>query len=407
MNNQQILVGVCGGVAAYKALDVISALRKQGHTVCVAMTPSATHFVSPLTFAAVSGQPVLTDLIPSGESGSLEDQYPHLYPATRCDLFVLLPATANSIARLAHGLGDDVVSCSALSLPAKCRRIFCPSMNVEMWEQGVVQENVSRLETAGWERIGPAAGHLACGMTGVGRLASAEEILNALDKQRDADPLNLHNKKVLILSGPTREHLDPVRYIGNPSSGKMGQAIADTAAAAGADVQFVTGPVPGNHLPNSTVQVQKVISAEDMLAAGRQHAGSADIIIYVAAVADYRPIQSESTKRPKSAGNISLELTATPDIAATLCADKHPDQVAIGFALQTENGERYAIDKLKRKNLDGIVLNYTDSLGADDGNFTFIRRNRNGETDATNWGRLDKTVCARRILIAARDLSPS
>jgi len=423
MSGKTILIGVTGGVAAYKALEVCSRLRKAGHRVQVAMTKSATQFVTPLSFAAVSGSPVIADEFRPATSGSLEEWYPHLYPATQCDLFAVIPATANTIANIAQGRGCDPVSTSALSLTQDCRRIFCPAMNVEMWQQQTVQDNVTRLGELGWEQLGPEAGHLACGMTGQGRLSEPVDIVAAiltalselpLDTNSDvnADPKAkassesslLNQKRVLILSGPTREHMDPVRYIGNPSSGKMGLSLARRAAALGADVRFITGPVPMTNLPNSTVKVQKVVSAEDMLSAAQAEFDAADVILYVAAVADYRPAQAFSEKQPKRESDLALQLVPTPDIAATLCAKKRDVQVAIGFALQTEDGQRRAIGKLERKNLDGIVLNYLDTLGADDGRFTFIQRGDDPEGELQDWGRLNKDECAQRILDQAEAL---
>ena len=242
-----VLVGVTGGVAAYKAVEIVSALRKEGHEVTVAMTEAAQRFVTPLTFAAVSGRPVLTHPVPQDDADTVEETYPHLYPATRADVFVVVPCTANTLAKLAHGMGDDIVSCSALSLPATCARMVCPAMNLEMWNQPVVQENLDTLERRGWVRIGPEAGHLACGMSGPGRLARPRDILQVVRQHLSGFPA-LDGRRVLILSGPTREHIDPIRFIGNPSSGKMGRALAEAAAAAGAEVDFVTGLVSDDEI---------------------------------------------------------------------------------------------------------------------------------------------------------------
>lgn len=404
-----ILVGVTGGIAAYKVLEVVSSLRKAGHVVRVAMTPSAQKFVAPLSFAGVSGQAVLTASFPEVGSGTMEDWYPHLYPATEADLFLLAPATANGIGQVANGLGRDVVSTSALSLRADCARVFCPAMNVEMWEQATVRTNVARLEDLGWHRVGPTAGHLACGMAGQGRLAEPSEILAAVESQLGTalTGKDLAGKRVLVLSGPTREHFDPVRYIGNPSSGKMGREIALAALARGASVEFVSGPVSAANLPgarngaSNRLSIEKVVSAEEMLGAARERFASADIVVYVAAVADYRPVERSETKGAKKSGRLTMELEATPDIAATLCAEKQPGQICIGFALQTDNGEARAREKLARKSLDGIVLNYVDTLGADDGAFTFIP----AHGSLAEWGRLDKETCAGRILDEAAGMA--
>ena len=389
-----VLAAICGGVAAYKAVDVVSRLRKEGMDVHVAMSEAAQEFVTPLTFGAVSGQPVLTTMFPRDPQASGEARFPHLYPSTRADLFILMPATA---AKIAQGLGNDLVSTCALSLPATCRRVFCPSMNVEMWHQPVVQEHVRILEERGWVRVGPDAGLLACGTEGAGRMSEPSEIAETvLGLRRQAG--RLAGKRVLILSGPTREHFDPVRFIGNPSSGKMGKALALEALSAGAEVDFVTGPVADEQLPRGVrLKVHRVVSAEDMLQAAKQVYADADVVIYAAAVADYRPAEVHGTKLPKQAGELVLRLQATPDVAATLNADKRPGQVVIGFALQTNDGVLKAGEKLRGKNLDGIVLNGLDALGGESGTYTFLQHS-GGVSD---WGPLTKRACARRIVDAA------
>ena len=391
------LVGVCGGVAAYQAVEVVSRLRQSGWQVHVALTEAAARFVTPLTFGAVSGQRVLDRMFVDPQAAAGDDLFPHLYPATRADLFLLLPATADMLARIAHGLGSDVVSTSALSLPAACRRVFCPAMNVDMWNQPVVQDNVHTLEQRGWERIGPARGALACGVEGEGRMSEPADILAALNTPPPARP-DLRGRRVLVISGPTREHLDPVRFIGNPSSGRMGQALAEEALAAGATVDFVTGPVPAAHLPRGVTPIP-VTSAEELLQAARARYAAADLVIYAAAVADYRPLARSAEKLPKTGGRLTLELEATPDVAATLNAGKRPGQVAIGFALQTGDGEPAARAKLAAKGLDGIVLNGLDALGGPRGTYTWIARD--GATTADAWGELDKRACARKILAEA------
>ena len=393
-----IVLGICGGIAAYKAVDVASRLRKAGHTVHVAMTEAAAAFVTPLTFAAVSGQPVLDRLLPDADAGG-ERSYPHLYPATRAAAFIVLPATANTLAKLAHGLAPDIVAACALSLPADCARILCPAMNVEMWRNPVVQENLRTLEARGWLRVGPASGALACGMEGEGRLSEPADIVAALDAQLHAARA-LANRRVLVLSGPTREHFDPVRFIGNPSSGKMGRALADAAARAGAQVDFITGPVPEENLPrHANVAVERITSADDLLAAARARFDAADIVIYAAAVADYRPVQYQNEKLPKQPGALTLNLEATPDVAATLNARKRPGQVAIGFALQTHDGAAKAADKMARKQFDGIVLNALDALGGETGGYTWIEPGAAPQA----WGTLAKPDCARRILARAAE----
>lgn len=399
-----MLAGICGGVAAYKAIDVVSRLRKAGAEIHVAMSDAAREFVTPLTFGAVSGQPVLTTLFPRDEQAAGDARYPHLYPATRADLFVLMPATADIVAKIARGEGSDLISTCALSLPATCHRVFCPSMNVEMWHQPVVQENVRLLENRGWVRIGPDAGLLACGMEGAGRMSEPAEIADVLLGLR-ARSRQLAGRRVLIISGPTREHFDPVRYIGNPSTGKMGKALAEEALAAGAEVDFVSGPVAEEHLPRGPrLKVHRVISAQEMLEAARAVYAGADIVVYAAAVADYRPAEYHAEKLPKQTGELVLRLQATPDVSATLNAARRPGQVTIGFALQTHDGLAKAEDKLTRKGLDGIVLNGLDALGGESGTYTFIARSKDGAPAVASWGELGKRACARRILDAAQAL---
>lgn len=396
-----MLAGICGGVAAYKAVDVVSRMRKAGADVHVVMSEAAQEFVTPLTFGAVSGQPVLTTLFPRDPQATGEARYPHLYPATRADLFVLMPATADIMAKIVHGEGSDLVSTCVLSLPAACQRVFCPSMNVEMWHQPVVQANVRELESRGWLRVGPDAGLLACGMEGAGRMSESAEIAEVVLALR-LRAQRLAGRRVLIVSGPTHEHFDPVRFIGNPSTGKMGKALAEEALAAGADVDFVSGPVAEEHLPRgSRLHLHRVISADDMLKAAQAAYAGADVVIYAAAVADYRPAEFQAQKLPKQSGDLMLRLEATPDVAATLNAAKRPGQVTIGFALQTHDGLAKAEDKLKRKGLDGIVLNGLDALGGESGTYTFIGRADDAAVKVTEWGSLSKRTCAQRILDAA------
>jgi phosphopantothenoylcysteine decarboxylase/phosphopantothenate--cysteine ligase len=393
-----VLVGVCGGIAAYKVVDVVSRLRKAGLEVRVAMSHAAQQFVTPLTFSAISGHAVLAALFPADSGTSREEAYPHLYPATRADVFLVAPATADMIAKLVQGLGDDTVSTSALSLPSHCLRVFCPAMNVEMWNQPVVQNNVAQLEQAGWLRVGPEAGELACGMEGQGRMsepAAIEEFVLAALSKRTA----FAGRRLLIISGPTREHLDPVRFIGNPSTGKMGKALAEEALAQGAEVDFVTGPVAENHLPRGPrLHTHPVVSADDMMKKAQSLYDGAHAVVYAAAVADYRPVEFHDKKLPKRDGELTLRLEATPDVAATLNAAKRPGQVTIGFALQTHDGVQKARAKLQKKHLDGIVLNSLDALGGETGTYTYLRADNGHAGDEAAWGLLTKRECARRIL---------
>ena len=402
--SKNILVAVCGGVAAYKALELVSSLRQQGHRVHVAMSDAAKQFVTPLSFSAVSGNAVISDAFPSGEESDLEKTYPHLYPATAADAFILVPATANKIAQIAQGLGTDVVSTSALSLPDSCIRLICPAMNVEMWGNEALQENLLLLEARGWHRVGPEPGHLACGMQGFGRLSSPPTILNALDQLITIQG-RLSGKKVLILSGPTHEHIDPVRYIGNPSSGRMGLALAESAIHAGASVEFISGPVDKAHLPkHEQIKVCNITSADEMLKAAQDVSASADLVLFVAAVADYSPVNSKTDKLPKSDQDLKLELKPTPDIAATLAAQKSPKQSFIGFALQSSKGIDEAKTKLKKKKLDAIVLNHVEAMGSEGASYHWITGP--SDSEVTDWGAMTKKSCADKIIEqAANDLA--
>ena len=394
MKPRNILIGVTGGVAAYKALDVVSALRKQGHRMRVVMTESACQFVQPSSFTAVSGAPAMTSMWTKTPT-TLEEEYPHLYPATETDIFVLVPATANTIAKIAGGFGSDLLSTCCLSLPPECHKFFCPAMNVEMWHNRAVQKNVQKLEADGWQRLGPTSGHLACGMVGEGRLMEPPDILEAMTPLlQNARPLE--GKTLLMLSGPTREHLDPIRFIGNPSSGLMGKALAEEAVRHGAKVRFVTGPVPEDHLPiHPNITLDRITGAQEMLDQARTHLQAADGVLYVAAVADYRPAEPESEKRPKSKEGFELKLVPNPDLAATLNTEKRKDTFTIGFALQTDSGEEAAKQKLKKKGLDGIVLNYPDSMGSTTGHFRYLGKDAD---EFLEWGALNKGEAARKIL---------
>ncbi|MFT5128520.1 MAG: phosphopantothenoylcysteine decarboxylase/phosphopantothenate--cysteine ligase [Rhodothermales bacterium] len=389
-----ILIGVCGGIAAYKVASVTSALKKADCAVHVAMTQAAQEFVRPITFSALSGHPVLSDAFPQAASG--RENYPHLYPATEAGAFILAPATANSIAKIANGIGDELVSTCALSLPPNCARYFCPAMNSEMWAQPSVQANVARLLDLGWIQLGPDSGLLACGVVGPGRMLEPDAITERVLADLRT-PQALAGKHVLILSGPTREHLDPVRFISNHSSGRMGSELAQAAVAAGATVDFVSGPVSAEFLPRSPqVTVHSVISADDML--GAAHAVQADIAIFAAAVADFKPAAVHGGKLPKSADSSQLALTPTADIAATI-ANSVNAPLCIGFALETDDGLAKAQAKAARKNLAAILLNGPDAMGADSGEYTWITA-----SDSFPWGRLSKAVAARRLISHAAAL---
>ncbi len=401
MNDRPIiLAGIGGGIAAYKAVEVVSRLAQAGREVRVAMTAAAQRFVTPTTFASVSRRRVITEMFPSASATDGEDLFPHLYPACRADAMIVVPATADLIAKLACGLGDDVVVGAALALRPETVRLLAPAMNEHMWRQPVVQRNLAALEALGWRRVGPDEGALACGTRGPGRMAEPAAIVETVESALAARRGRLRGRRVLILSGPTREPLDPVRFISNGSTGRMGRALARAAAAAGAAVDFITGPVEPERLPSGpSVSVRRVTTADEMLAAARESATSADIVFFAAAVSDFRPAAVERGKRPKAERGPTLALEPTPDIAVELSRQRPDGQVAIGFALETDDGVARARQKRERKRLDAIVLNGPDAIGAETADYAFI-------TDRTeeDWTGLTKDECARRIMERAAAL---
>ncbi len=399
---RRIHCGICGGIAAYKAAEVVSRLVKAGHDVSVVMTRAACRFIAPLTFQALTRRPVAVEMFPRPSQGRPEDIFPHIYPATDADAFIVLPATADMLAKLAHGQADDLVSAAALTLSEHALRIICPAMNSAMWNNPAVRRNVASLEKDGWIRIGPNPGPLACGGVGPGRLAEPDEIVSVVLRSIGASP-SLANRSVLICSGPTREYFDTVRFISNASTGRMGRAIAEEAAARGAHVTFVTGPVAPSQLPQrENIEIINVTSASDMLQAASAKAAGCDLILMPAAVADFRPAVKADHKQPRHRKTVNLTLEPTPDIAATLAAQRRQGQVLIGFALQENNDVEAARRKLIEKKLDAVIVNSPAAVGAEESSYLFLSADRPQHPD--DWGRLRKTECARRILEAAESL---
>ena len=343
-----ILLGVTGGIAAYKACEVLRLFDKAGHRVRVVMTRTATEFVGPLTFETLSKAPVLTDARPLGENGSIL----HIEYADEADVFVIAPCTANVIAKLARGVADDALSTTALAFRGPV--LIAPAMNVNMWNSAPVGANLEALRARGVHVVEPSSGDLACGWVGEGRLAEPPEIVEAVMKILDAHK-DLARFRVLISAGPTIEKLDPVRFISNRSSGKMGYAIAEAARARGASVTLVSGPVALG--PPSGVEVVSVESAAEMQAALVERAAAADVIIMAAAVADYRAAAPVDRKIKKDADELQVSLVRNPDILLGLGRAKPKGQVLVGFAAETNDVIAYAQDKLKRKNADLFVAN--------------------------------------------------
>lgn len=357
---------MCGGIAAYKAAELVRLLRKQNAEIQVVMTESATQFVSALTFQALSGNPVQTQLLDIYE----EQVMGHIHLARWADLIVIAPATANIIAKLSHGLADDLVS--TLCLAATCPIYIAPAMNQAMWHNPATQENIARLQQHGLTLIGPEPGEQACGEVGFGRMSEPAVIclrlMTALSSEKVSEPelqphLSLHGVKVLISAGPTREPLDPVRYITNRSSGKMGYALAEAALQAGAEVTLVTGPVTLQ--APAAAQVIQVETAEQMYQAVTAKAQQHQVYIGAAAVADYSPAQAQPQKIKKLDQETTLVLEKTKDILAAVASLPNRPFV-VGFAAETDDLEGYAKGKLVRKNLDMIAANW---VGKEQGGF--------------------------------------
>jgi len=356
IRGKHVLLGVCGSIAAYKSAHLIRLLVKAGAKVQVVMTPDATSFITPLTLSTLSGNPVLVDYF-HPHSGEWNN---HVHLALAADAVVVAPASANTLAKFAQGLCDNLLC--AIYLSAKSPVFVAPAMDIDMWQHGSTRANINRLKSFGNHIIPPGDGALASGLSGEGRLAEPEEILAFLEAHFAA-PRPLAGKQALVTAGPTQEAIDPVRYIGNHSSGKMGYAIAAQLVNLGADVTLVSGPTA---LPAPQgVAMVPVTSAAEMLDACIAHFTYADITVMSAAVADFTPKDVANQKIKKDSGHLlGLELVKTTDILATLGQQKREGQVLVGFALETDDGIASAQDKLRRKNLDFIVLNSTRDKGA-------------------------------------------
>src|SRR5579885_2324332 len=343
----KVTVGVTGGVAAYKAAELVRALQRQALDVHVVMTEEAQHFIQPLTFASLTGHKVITSLWESGSDESIE----HIDAATSTDALIVAPATANILAKFAQGIADDFLTTMYLATTAPV--IVAPAMNVNMWNHPATRANLALLEERGVRIVSPESGYLACGMIGSGRLAENEAIVQAV-----LDSLNRRNdlagETVLITAGGTREAIDPVRFLGNRSSGKMGYAVADAAIKRGAKVILVSAPTALRAPAN--VEVVPVVTTEEMRAAVLARLDEATIVIKAAAVADYRPIMPAEQKLKRS-GPLTLELQPTEDILAEVVRRRRDGMLVIGFAAETENAVAHARDKLLRKGADAIVLN--------------------------------------------------
>src|SRR5579864_8903387 len=390
----RITLGVTGGVAAYKAAELVRRLQQDGFSVQVVMTRGAREFITPLTFAALTGQKVITDLFCGAEGGeaNLESAIEHIAVAQRTDLLLVAPATADILAKFARGIADDFLT--TLYLASTAPVVVAPAMNVNMWNHAATQENVEMLRARGVKIVDPDEGYLACGMTGAGRLAGQDAIVAAVHEALHI-VRDLQGQTILLTAGPTCEDLDPVRYLTNRSSGKMGYAVAEAAAQRGARVILVSGPT-SLEAPAGAVRID-VRSADEMQRAVTGKIAGAAIAIFAAAVADYRPVLPNGTKIKRKKEPMTLALEPTPDILAAAARDKG-DRLIVGFAAETEHVAENARKKLTAKNADLIVANDVTAEGAGfdhDTNVVTLFA-RDGRDLALP--RMSKTDVAQRIL---------
>jgi phosphopantothenoylcysteine decarboxylase/phosphopantothenate--cysteine ligase len=368
LKGKTIIVGVTGGIAAFKACDLVSTLKKLQAEVWVVMTRAAQEFVTPLTLRTLSQNPVITELFS-------EDEYkkpvPHVSLAEKAELIIVAPATANLLGKIVGGIADDALTTTIMT--AKCPKLLAPAMNTNMWENPIVQKNIAALKSLGYHFVGPIEGRLACGTVGVGKMAEVAKIIRAAEGLFTAQPktADLAGMKILITAGATREAIDPIRFISNRSSGKMGYALAAAAQARGAEVTLITGPTSLPHPPG--VKVIEVQTAEEMREEVMRHRPGQKAIIMAAAVADYKPAVTFWQKLKKDGETYNLELLKTTDILAELGRMKNGSYL-IGFAAETNNHLENAKEKLEKKNLDLIVVNEAAAFEAEESEVHLIER---------------------------------
>ncbi len=390
LKDKNILLLVTGGIAAYKMADVASMLVKQEADVHVCMTENATKFITAETFSVLTKNKVYTDVFDENPDDYVN--VPHISLGTSADLIMVAPATADIIGKIANGIADDMVS--TVVLPARCPILIAPSMNVYMYENKIVQDNIEKLKRFGYKIIEPASGHLACGYDGKGKLPTPEALVESIIHEI-AEEKNLAGKKILVNAGPTCESLDPVRFITNHSSGKMGYAVARAAANRGAEVILVSGPV-NLDTPLGVNRID-ITSAKDMYKEMTDKASWADVIIMSAAVADYTPEHTADEKIKKSDGDMSIALKRTNDILKTIGSSKKESQIIVGFSMETENVLENSRKKLESKNADMICANSLRTPGAgyqvDTNIITMITKD-----DETELPLMSKYEAANRIL---------
>ena len=395
LKGKTVLLGVTGGIAAYKAAALASALVKQHAAVEVVMTKNATEFITPLTFEQLTGCKVMVDTF----DRNFVHQVEHIALAQRTDLVIIAPATANVCAKLAHGLADDMLTTTVLA--CRCPKLIAPAMNTNMYENPVTQDNLDILRRYGWEVIPPSSGRLACGAVGPGKLPEPEELLQYV-LRRLALPQDLEGKRVLISAGPTQESLDPVRYLTNHSTGKMGYALARMAMLRGADVILVSGPV--SIVPPPFVRVVPVVSAQDMYGEITTYAPQSDYIFMAAAVAGYTPAQYSDDKIKKQEGKMQISLKRTRDILGFLGEHRRDGQIICGFSMETRDMLENSRAKLQKKHVDMICANNLKvpgaGFGVDTNVITIIT-----QADTTELPLLSKEEAANTILNKAITLS--
>lgn len=388
LKGKHVVLGVTGSIAAYKTAGLASMLVKKGCHVHVLMTENATNFINPITFETLTGNKCLVDTFDRNFEYSVE----HVALAKQADVVMIAPASANVVAKLAHGLADDMLTTTVLA--CRCKKIIAPAMNTNMYENPIVQDNIKICEAYGMEVIKPAVGYLACGDTGAGKMPEPAELFDCIEQEIGAQK-DLKGKKILVTAGPTREAIDPVRYITNHSTGKMGYAVAKAAALRGAEVTLVTGKTD---MPKPRfVKLIEIESAGEMFAAVTEAAAEQDIIIKAAAVADYRPKSVGTEKTKKTDGDMAIELERTDDILKWLGANRREGQFLCGFSMETRNMLENSRVKLDKKNIDMIVANNLKvegaGFGTDTNVVTIITREHNLELE-----KMTKEEVANRLL---------
>nr|WP_302417176.1 bifunctional phosphopantothenoylcysteine decarboxylase/phosphopantothenate--cysteine ligase CoaBC [uncultured Romboutsia sp.] len=395
LKDKTVVIGVSGGIAVYKTLDVISRLRKLGVNVNVIMTKSATEFVTPLSFQSLSQNYVVCDMFEDPKTWDVE----HISLAKRADVFLIAPATANVIGKIANGIADDMLTTTVMATKAKV--LIAPAMNTNMYENPILQRNINTLKELGYNFVEPESGRLACGDTGKGKLASPETIVDEVVKLLSKDQ-DLKGKSIIVTAGPTVESIDPMRYITNRSTGKMGYSIAKEAIERGADVTLITGPTNLTP-PQNLKKLVKIESAKDMYEAVLENLDENDVVIKSAAVADYKPKNYSNKKIKKSDDDLVIELDRNKDIAQEIGKIKN-NKILVGFAAETNDLIENASLKIKKKNLDFIVANDLTKEGAGFGVDTNIVKIIDKEGNITEYPKMKKEEVANIILDKIKEL---